>query len=80
MFLRTIGQGYRPPSVLENKKIQELLQVNADLGRLGGLLKLWLSNDRKSAHFNKEEIVKTLDEIRASQDELRSIIKQVLKV
>ncbi len=41
MFLRTIGQGYRPPSILENKKIQELLQVNADLGRLGGLLKLW---------------------------------------
>jgi hypothetical protein len=33
--------------VLNQALIIQLAKINADRGRLGGLLKLWLSNDEK---------------------------------
>jgi hypothetical protein len=53
-YLRTLGMGYKPKSIVDNEKVQELAKINGDLGRLGGLLKLWLSNDRRAAHFDKK--------------------------
>jgi len=78
-YLRTLGQGYQPASIIDNKKVAGLIQVNADLGRLGGLLKLWLSNDRKAAHFNKENIIEVLQDIQANQKEIRLIINHIIK-
>jgi hypothetical protein len=33
----------RPKSVYDLEAVEQLAKVGADLGRLGGLLKLWLS-------------------------------------
>ena len=41
-YLRNLGLGFLPHSTLDHKAILALLKVNADQGRLGGLLKLWL--------------------------------------
>ena len=35
--------GYQVDSIVDIKQVNELSRVNADLGRLGGLLKLWLA-------------------------------------
>jgi hypothetical protein len=43
VYLRTLGLGYEPKSLLDAERVGELLKACGDLGRLGGLLKLWLS-------------------------------------
>ena len=46
-YLRKIGLGMPIKSILDQNSIADLAKVNADQGRLGGLLKLWLTNDEK---------------------------------
>jgi hypothetical protein len=43
VYLRTLGMGYEPKSTMDAQAILSLIKVNADQRRLGGLLKLWLS-------------------------------------
>jgi hypothetical protein len=42
-YLRSVGIGYKPKSAFDREAIEVLAKLNADQGRLGGLLKLWLS-------------------------------------
>lgn len=44
-YLRDVGQGYQIKGVMDYEYVRELVRVNGDLGRLGGLLKLWLTDD-----------------------------------
>ena len=49
-YLRNVGLGYQVPGILDNKRVEELARINGDLGRLGGLLKLWLTDDVRDDH------------------------------
>lgn len=44
-YLRRLGLLYQPTSVMDYEKVDDLLKVAADMGRLGGLLKWWLSGE-----------------------------------
>jgi len=46
-YLRTLGLNHRPKAVLDAKAVLELAKVNGDLGRLGGLLKMLLTNNER---------------------------------
>lgn len=51
-LLRDLGLGIEPKSAIDAQAVLDLLQVSADLGRLGGLLKHWLQSvgsDRDTA-------------------------------
>ena len=48
-YLLNVGIGYEIKSTLDSQLVGDLVKVNADLGRLGGLLKLWLTDDKKLA-------------------------------
>lgn len=48
-YLRRVGMGHHIRGVIDEQKVLELSKVNADMGRLGGLLKLWLTDDKKLA-------------------------------
>ncbi len=82
-YLLNIGMNYQIKTILDHKKISDLAKVNGDLGRLGGLLKMWLTDDERLAHFNNEEmrstILELLGRINSNQDELRAIMSEVLK-
>lgn len=45
-FLRSLGNGYEPKSAFDREAIGKLAKLHADQGRLGGLLKLWLSEKK----------------------------------
>src|SRR4051794_34772817 len=66
-YLRKVGMGYEIRSVLDQQWIVELARINADQGRLGGLLKLWLTNDEKVVGHSPEQtrqmIYRVLDRI-----------------
>ena len=82
-YLRNVGLGYQPKSVLDLNAIDELAKVNADLGRLGGLLKMWLTNDEKLAIYEPVQIQQTIHgvlvKIGEVQLELLEKVKKVLK-
>jgi hypothetical protein len=72
-YLRTLGLGWTPKSTLDYQAVLELGKVNADLGRLGGLLKLWLS-ERANQGAPAADVRRVLREIEDRQTVLRQII------
>lgn len=73
-YLLNLGMGYEIQSTIDSQLILELAKVNADQGRLGGLLKLWLSNDDRFLGFDEARtratILAVLSKIEAMQDAL----------
>lgn len=77
-YLLAIGQGYEVRGVLDYAHVRELARINGDLGRLGGLLKLWLTNDERTAAFGSATIRALLHKIEATQDQMGSIMLSVV--
>ena len=77
-YLRKLGLGYEPTSIVDNQKVNELAKINGDLGRLGGLLKLWLSDDRRAAHFDKKTINGLLKDIERTRTQMTEIMMKVI--
>ena len=77
-FLREVGQGYRIGGVVDYEQVRELARINGDLGRLGGLLKLWLTNDERTAQFGEATIRAVLSRIEAIQDQMGQVMLNVV--
>jgi hypothetical protein len=82
-YLRAVGAGYRPRAVVDHDRVHEMLRINGDLGRLGGLLKLWLSDDPKLNAFDRgqvrQAILSALRRIEETQAELRAVVRRALR-
>ncbi|HBA5868867.1 TPA: conjugal transfer transcriptional regulator TraJ [Escherichia coli] len=78
-YLREVGQGYQVKGVMDYQYVRELVRVNGDLGRLGGLLKLWLTDDPRTARFGEATILALLGRIEATQDEMSRLMKSVVQ-
>ena len=80
-YLRKVGLGYEVRSILDFGRAQELVKVNADLGRLGGLLKLWLAGDKRLEGYSQIElrrlVLMLLVKVEINQQEMREILKKV---
>ncbi|SET46531.1 hypothetical protein SAMN05216326_1293 [Nitrosomonas marina] len=76
-YLRNLGLGYTIPSIIDNRQVDVLLKINADLGRLGGLIKLWLTNDKRTKYIGKSQLHMTLDTIRETQSVM---LNEILKL
>lgn len=72
-YLRNVGLAYHVKSTLDEQAIHALAKVNADQGRLGGLLKLWLS-ERPGDGAPVFEIRKLLNDIQATQTMLKAVV------
>ncbi len=60
--------------MLDTQAISNLLKALADLGRLGGLLKLWLS-ERPGQGASTVDVRRLLRQIEAHQMQLKGIIE-----
>ncbi|OSZ33479.1 conjugal transfer protein TraJ [Alcaligenes faecalis] len=78
-YLRDVGQGYQVKGVMDYQYVRELVRVNGDLGRLGGLLKLWLTDDPRTARFGDATILALLGRIETTQDEMSRLMKSVVQ-
>lgn len=76
-YLRRLGLGFQIGSVIDQENIQTLAKINADLGRLGGLLKLWLTNDERLSRFSPSMINELVHRIQITQDALFSAVKKI---
>jgi hypothetical protein len=79
-YLRAIGLSLPVKSVLDQEAVADLVKVNADQGRLGGLLKLWLTNDEKLRNQRwilEQHIHGLLKEIQAAQALLLETVRRI---
>jgi len=77
-YLLSVGQEYPIRGVLDYEKVRELARINGDLGRLGGLLKLWLTQDAHLEPFHPDAIRAVLRKIESHQSELGAVMRTVV--
>jgi hypothetical protein len=77
-YLLNVGIGYEIRGIVDHKQVEELARINGDLGRLGGLLKLWLSDDERTAEIGKATIRAVLWRIEATQNQMEDLIHRVI--
>ena len=75
-YMRQVSLGYLVPSAIDNQQVEELLRINGDLGRVGALLKMWLTNDVRLKITSKAEIEATLVTIRTTQNDMMDAIME----
>lgn len=78
-YLRAIALGYEVRSIVDNRQVEELVKINGDLGRLGGLLKLWLTDDPRTAQYGENVIRAALARVEDNQDQLAEVIRTVVR-
>ena len=82
-YLRSLGLGYQPIGHLDKEASEHLVRVNADLSRLGNLLKLWLSDDAKLAVFKPGQAIayigRLLPAIHANQVQMYEILQGLIR-
>lgn len=78
-FLLAVGQGYEVSGVVDAMQVREMARISGDLGRLGGLLKWWLTNDARTADFTPDTVRLVLSKIEDLQQELGSTMSQVIR-
>lgn len=72
-YLRAAGLNHPIRSTLDYAAVRELVKVSGDLGRLGGLMKLWLSEQREKG-ASAVNVDATLKEARQLQELIRARI------
>lgn len=82
-YVKSVSSGYKPITLIESGKVKEILKVNADLARLGNLLKAWIFNDVKYQISFRMKIESKLDESLNKVDDLRGkidfLVDEILK-
>ena len=75
-YLRAVGLNYPIKSVLDYQAASELIDVAGNLGRLGGLFKLWLA-ERRGEGVSAMEVSRALHETRELQAQIRALASRV---
>ncbi len=83
-YLRSLGLNYPIESKTDYMAIEKLNNAAGDLGRLGGLFKMWLSNNKHNqrvmlGEYSYDEVGQLVDEILEQKAELMKIAKSLFK-
>lgn len=77
-YLRATALNHRIKSVYDLDAIGDLVRVNGDLGRVAGLLKLWLA-EKPGQGARPFDVDRMMREFRALQTELSGIMRRAVK-
>lgn len=88
VYLRRLGLGYQPTSVIDYEVAEKIIKLSADLGRMGGLLKWWLSGTAPvmkttwgtQVFIGEKELRSLLASIEKNQREMREQISRVISL
>lgn len=77
-YVRTVLSGSNPLTKNGLGDLKEVFKLHGDLGRLGGLLKMFLTNDERLNDIGKDMANVTIDnvllDIRITQDHLKQAV------
>lgn len=74
-YVRAVVLAMPVRTVVDHEKVDQLLQVSSNLGRLGGLLKMWLASPEREVNY--ERVTKLLGLLEENRELLRAKIKQI---
>ncbi len=78
-FLLSVGQGYQVQGIVDYERVRDLARINGDLGRVGGLLKLWLTDDVRKAVVGSKAIYDLLARIDEAQAQMADVMKTIVR-
>ena len=76
-FIRRVCLGHKVSSTVDHQAVLALAKANADLGRLGGLFKMFLSEGKAGQHA--DELRVTLWKIEESKDKVARQFNELIK-
>lgn len=76
-YLREVGLGYEPKSTIDSQAVAQLAHLHGDLGRVGGLLKMWLSDNSKSGYGRSLNIPELVDRLLGLQQEIGEVARKL---
>lgn len=76
-YLRNLGLGFEPSSVLDGERVMVLAEINAAQSSLGNLLKLALTKPELLGLYENTDIVKRIDEL---TKEIKEFQGELLKI
>lgn len=77
-YMRAAGLNHRIKSVYDLEAVGDLVRVNGDLGRVAGLLKLWLA-EKPGQGAGRFEVDRIMTDFRALQAELSGIMRRAVR-
>ncbi|WP_421555125.1 plasmid mobilization protein [Pseudomonas kitaguniensis] len=77
-FLRAVGMNYPIRSIVDLTVVADLAKVNGDLGRVAGLLKLWLA-EKHGQRAHAIDVEKMMVEFRELQTGIREKMGLIVK-
>jgi len=82
-YLRNLGLNYPIKSVVDQRALSELVKCKSDLGRLGGLFKLWLEGENGTwgnlGDRRYEDISDLVDDLITKENKLLEIARKLLE-
>lgn len=78
-YLRNLGLNYPLTSKVDTLAFLELQKCRGDLGRLGGLLKMWLSDKDRKAGLDQTDVKALLKKIEATQEKVGEYAKKLVE-
>ncbi|KIZ48450.1 CopG family transcriptional regulator [Pseudomonas oryzihabitans] len=77
-YLRALGLNTPIRSVVDLQAVADLAKVNGDLGRVAGLLKLWLA-EKRGQGASPADVEGMMTDFRKLQGEVLAIMSRVIK-
>jgi hypothetical protein len=77
-YMRKVSLNLKISTAIDLAKFNELVKINADIARLGNLIKLWLSNDRRVSHFGTGHINAVFNNINEASNDLKKTMRLVI--
>lgn len=77
-YLRNVGLNQPIRSVVDLKAVADLAKVNGDLGRVAGLLKLWLA-EKRGQGARPIEVETMMRHFRKLQDQVHHIMGKIVR-
>ncbi|WP_303717938.1 plasmid mobilization protein [Brevundimonas naejangsanensis] len=74
MYLRKIGLGFEPKSKWDAEIARDLIRVRGDLGKVGGLLKLWVM-ERPDQGLSADDVTTLADQLCTVVEEIRQKVR-----
>ena len=76
--MREVSLGYKPKETKTLEQLQEVIKVNRDLGKLSGLLKMWLSDRIKFDGSERFTMIRMLKDIEVTRSKLELAIEKIV--
>ncbi len=77
-FLRTVGLGYPVTGIVDNRRVEELVRINADQESLAELLLLWLTSDPRTKNFGEPTMRAVLAKLEDTQAQMNDVIRAII--